>query len=254
MISDSWFPFGPGPGVGRCGAVRLLCVPHAGAGASVFRAWGTGLSGDIMVCPVQLPGREGRFRQAPYLHFRPLVRDLATQLLERVEPPYAVFGHSVGAMLAFELVRQVRSQGGPPPVHLFVSGRHAPQLPSPDEDLRDVPTPRLAAALRQLGGTPELVLNDPDLLASTLTLLRADLSVNETYEYVPQPLLDLPITAFAATADPRADCEQIAAWRAQTSRGFQQHVLPGGHFAILRHAPIVHAYIVQALAASGVLS
>ena len=245
-----WLPYGTGAGA----AVRLFCLPHAGSGASVYRAWGVAMPPAVAVCPVQLPGREQRFGDAPYLHFRPLVRDLAKYLIEVAEPPYAVFGHSVGAMVAFELVRELERQGGVPPVHLFVAGRHAPHLPSPEVDLRDAPVARLADAMRELGGTPEVVLNDPDLLATTIALLRADLSVNETYDYVAQPPLDVPVAAFAATADPRASCEAIADWERHTRRQFQLHVLPGGHFAILKHAAIVHSQIVAALAGSGLLA
>jgi medium-chain acyl-[acyl-carrier-protein] hydrolase len=242
--ASPWLPFGAGNGTG----VRLLCLPHAGAGASTYRAWGAGLPAGITACPVQPPGREGRLWHPPYRHVTPMVADLATELRELLDSPYAIFGHSMGALVAFELAREFRRRGWPAPAHLFVAGRHAPQQPFTLTELRDIGTEDLTRLLGELGGTPPALLADPELLESIAPLLRADFSVNETYRYTEEPPLDVPITAFAATADPRATPAQLAAWRAQTSRGFATHLLPGGHFAVLQHASFVQARMAEAVA------
>jgi medium-chain acyl-[acyl-carrier-protein] hydrolase len=242
--TSRWLPFGPGHAKG----IRLLCLPHAGAGAATYRAWGAGLPPEVGLCPIQPPGRESRSFEPPYRHVAPLVADLVDELDGILDTPYAVFGHSVGALVAFELVRQIRRSGLPMPMHLFVSGRHAPHLSSDQEQLRDLPTDELARTLAALGGTPSQVLADPDLLESIAPLLRADFSVNETYEYTVEAPLDVGITAFAATADARAERSQVAAWREHTSADFQLYLLPGGHFAVLKEAPFVHGRIAAVLA------
>jgi medium-chain acyl-[acyl-carrier-protein] hydrolase len=198
---------------------------------------------------VQPPGREGRCWDEPYRDAAALTTDLVEAIDAVFDEPYAVFGHSMGALLAFELAREVRRRGRPAPTHLFVAGRHAPHLSSTAAPMHNAATADLIRELRKLGGTPEVVLADPDLLDVMLPLLRADLAVNEGYRYPPEPPLGVPITAFAATADPRADRDQVAAWRAQTSSGFTLRLLPGDHFAVLKRAAFVHACISGTLTA-----
>jgi medium-chain acyl-[acyl-carrier-protein] hydrolase len=239
-MKSPWLPFGVGAG----SHIRLLCLPHAGAGASAYRVWGAGLPPTIGVCPVQLPGRENRIGEKPYYDVESLVADLAAVVAERVEPPYALFGHSLGALVAFELAQALPEK----PVHLFVSGRQAPHTAAYLSEWHDLPLPDLVAELAQLGGTPREVLDNPELLEMILPLLRADFSINENYRPVGRPPLDLPITAFGATADPRAALPTVEAWREQTSREFVLHKLPGGHFAVLQHASFVHARIVETMA------
>jgi medium-chain acyl-[acyl-carrier-protein] hydrolase len=242
-IAARWLPYGSG----QAQSLRLICLPHAGAGASGYRAWGAGLGPGITACPVQLPGRESRAFEEPYRQMDALVGDLTDAIGELVETPYAVFGHSMGALVAFEFVRRIRRSCGAAPVHLFVAGAHAPHLSSRVAALRDLPACELATALHALGGTPSEVLTDPALLKVFAPLLRADFTVYETYRYQAEPPLDIPITAFAATADRRAGQGQVAAWRSHTSSGFQMYVLPGGHFAVLEHASFVHTRIMEAL-------
>jgi medium-chain acyl-[acyl-carrier-protein] hydrolase len=128
---------------------------------------------------------------------------------------------------------------------LFVSGRHAPHLPDVHPPLRDLPVERLANVLRTFGGTPEAVLGDRQLTAGIAPLLRADFAVHETYRYAEQQPLDVPVTAFAATTDPRADPAPVAAWASHTTRDFRIYVLPGGHFAILDQASFVHRRVAE---------
>ncbi|MEU0442756.1 alpha/beta fold hydrolase [Streptomyces sp. NPDC006186] len=246
--AERWFPYRPDDA-----PVRLYCLPHAGGSASAFRSWLGAVPG-LAVCPVQPPGREGRHREQPYAHMRDLVRDLAPAVLADVAGagggPYAVYGHSLGAMTAFELVREIDALGGPRPVHLLVSGCGAPPLCGGLEGLRpirDMSLEEIAGLLRRLGGTPEWLLANQALLAMVVTPFRADFTVKENYRYVPGDPLDVPVTALAATDDPRASVADTAAWEAHTRAGFTLRTLLGGHFAALEQPDLTHKHIAAAL-------
>ncbi|MEU6578122.1 thioesterase domain-containing protein [Streptomyces sp. NPDC046805] len=245
VTGESWLPLGTHPDAG----IRLLCLPHAGAGASVYKLWGEGLPPDIKACPVQPPGRERRRREKPFTDVRPLAGALAKEIAESVPPPYALFGHSTGALCAFEVLRELRRANGPLPVHLFVSGRCAPQFPMTRHDLAAMGLAELTDFLRRLGGTPEEVLADPGLLELLQPLLAADFSVNEDYAYVPEDPLDIPITAFAGIDDRGAGVSRMEPWHVHTSEKFTLHALQGGHFAVFDHAAAVQTHMVEALLA-----
>lgn len=240
---NPWLPLGTRPEAG----IRLLCLPHAGSGAATYRAWGRGLPDSVEACPVQPPGRERRRAEAPFTSVVPLARELARVVAESIRAPYAFFGHSTGALCAFETVRELRRLGATLPVHLFVSGRCAPQIPMVRHDLGAMSLPDLAEHLRLLGGTPEAVLDEPDLLRLLQPVLAADFRVNEEYEYVPEPPLHIPVTAFAGVTDVGADVALMEPWADHTSREFSLHSLPGGHFAVFDGAAAVHARIAKDL-------
>jgi surfactin synthase thioesterase subunit len=224
---DPWLPRSRAPAAG----FRLLCLPHAGAGASVYNAWRAHLPQErVAVVPLQPPGREMRFREPPFTAVEPLVEELSEALAPWLEPPYALYGHSLGALVAFELARSLRRAGARAPVGLLVSARPAPQLPRLRPAAHLLPDARLVEELEALGGIPQEVALDEALLDFLLPLLRADLEVNEDYVYRREPPLDIPITAFAGRADPRVPAGELEPWREQTRAGFRLHVLPGGHF------------------------
>jgi len=248
---DKWFPFQVPEG-----DVRLYCLPHAGGSASTYRAW-TGRAGRAAICPVQPAGRETRLRDTPHRLMEPLVAELADAILAREgggrsgggsKAGYAVYGHSLGALVGFELLREIRRRGGPDPVHFIVSGCSAPQLSSAESvRVSELSDAEIVELLRGLGGTPGWMLADPTVLRMILPPFRADFSIKENYRYAPQPPLDVPITALAATHDPRADVQSVSGWRDQTTRRFEQHLFTGGHFAVLEQPNLTHAYIRAAL-------
>lgn len=242
---NPWFPFGTGEG----GAVRLLFLPHAGAGAAVYRAWGRGLPATIATCPVQPPGRGTRHTEQPLTSATEIARQLAPEVLRMVRPPYAIFGHSTGALCAFEVVREIRRLNGPLPVHLFVAGRRAPTIPMFRTELAGLATDELAVVLRRMGGTPEEVLADPFMLERIQPLLVADFHVNEIYSYRAEPRLPIPITAFASTRDHFAEPGQVAGWQHETSDRYAQFVLDGDHFAIFENSQAVLGWIAADLGA-----
>src|SRR5438552_2333015 len=141
--------------------LRLFCFPYAGGGASQFRTWAEGLPPEVELCPVQLPGREGRLRETPFTRIAPLVAALVTALRGYLDTPYAFFGHSLGALVGFELARALRRTGGPGPRGLLVSAYRAPDLPDPDPPLHLLSSPAFWDELRRLNGTPpEVLAND----------------------------------------------------------------------------------------------
>lgn len=243
---NPWFPFGTAPDAG----IRLLCLPHAGAGAAVYRSWGASLPSGIAVCPVQPPGREKRHREPPLTSAHELASLLAGQVIACVPPPYALFGHSTGALTSFQLARRIRELGGPAAVHLFVSGRPAPQIALKRTALGGLTVTDLAAVLRELGGTPEAVLRDEDMLRRIHPVLVADFTVNEDYDYQPQPPLAIPLTVFTATRDPGTSSAQAAAWAEQTSAAFRLRPVEGDHFAVFERASEVQQEIAGALGAT----
>jgi surfactin synthase thioesterase subunit len=235
----AWLPFPASDGL------PLYCLPHAGGGASAFRGWLDGVPG-VAVRPVQPPGREGRFREPPHDRMGPLVSAVADVI--PTSDPYAVYGHSLGALVAFELVRELRRRGEPLPVHLVVSGCAAPRHPADDLPLvggmSDV---ELVGMLRALGGTPEWLLADRSVLAMVLPAMRGDFGVKETYSYAEEPPLDVPLTVLASTDDPRASHRSQQGWEAETSAEFALHTLAGGHFAVFEQAALTHKHIAEAL-------
>jgi medium-chain acyl-[acyl-carrier-protein] hydrolase len=211
--------------------LRLFCFPYAGGGALAFRPWADHMPSSVEVCPVQLPGRETRIKDASFNQVLPLVRAAAEAIAPYLDKPFAFFGHSMGALIAFELARELRRKYGRLPVKLYASGRVAPQLQlRRATPLYNLPEPEFKEALRGLNGTPEEVLENKMLMGMLIPLLRADFSVNEAYTYVAEPPLECPIFAMAGLRDTEIDRERLDGWREQTSGGFELRLFPGDHF------------------------
>jgi medium-chain acyl-[acyl-carrier-protein] hydrolase len=228
--------------------LRLFCLPFAGGNALTFRHWQSGLHPGIEVCPIQLPGRGGRLREPASTSLPATARALAEALRPYADKPCAFFGHSMGALTAFELARQLRRAGGPEPLHLFVSGSRAPQLPRTDPLTYDLPEPEFVAELRRLNGTPHEVLEHPELMTLMLPLLRADFEAVQTYSYTPEPPLACPLTAFGGLQDRDVQREQLEAWREQTTGAFSVRMFPGDHFFLNSAEPLLLTVIAQELA------
>jgi len=213
--------------------VRMFCFPYAGGGASAYRGWAGPLPPDVEVCPVQLPGREGRLRETPFDRPEPLVQALADGLQPYMQGlPFVFFGHSMGAMLSFELARELRRRGQPLPLHLFVSGRSAPQIVDDEEPIHALPEAEFIDKIRELNGTPEEVLQHMELMRLLIPVLRADFAVNETYVYTEQEPFGFGISAFGGLGDKEVTREEVAAWKEHTTGRFRLRMLPGDHFFI----------------------
>src|SRR5262245_34574163 len=187
----------PNPGA----ALRLFCFPYAGGNSLIYRSWTEQLPLAVEVCAVMLPGREARLRERPYTCLPPLIEALAEALLPRLNKPFAFFGHSMGALISFELIRELRRNCGLAPAHLFVSGRRAPQIENNDPPTYNLPEGDFIQEIRHFNGTPQEVLEHPELMQLLLPVLRADFAVCETYTYTEEPPLECPISVFGGLQD-----------------------------------------------------
>jgi medium-chain acyl-[acyl-carrier-protein] hydrolase len=212
----------------------------------VYRLWLKAFPREIDVCAVQLPGRETRLREEPWRAMPELVPDLARGLSSYLDLPFVFFGHSMGALIGFELTRHLRRRGGPLPLHLFVSGCRAPQL-GPNHDHRHrCSDAELREELRKLGGTPAEVLEDGEFIQWYLPMLRADFEVCETYQYVPEAPLDCSITALHGERDEEVTYEEARKWSTETRRAFSLLTFPGEHLFIqTERKPVVSAVTEQ---------
>jgi medium-chain acyl-[acyl-carrier-protein] hydrolase len=210
--------------------LRLLCFPYGGAGASGYRAWASALPPGVQIVPVNFPGREARFREAPHTHLDPLLAELVATL--DFGGRFAFFGHSLGALVAFELARELRRQGRPAPSLLVVSGYPAPHLHRDRPHVAHLSHDDFVATLRAHFDVTDELLDNPILAEMALPVLRADLAVVETYAYRAEPPLDLPLVAFGGVGDPEASEEQIRGWQAQSTRPVRVRMFPGGHFFV----------------------
>ncbi|MBE9016055.1 putative thioesterase [Chroococcidiopsis sp. CCALA 051] len=223
--------------------MRLFCLPYAGGGAMTYRRWADSLSPSVEVCAVELPGRGMRLREKPFTRLDALVEAIAIAIRPDLDKPLALFGHSMGAIVSFELARLLRRQYGIDPVYLFVSGRRAPQIPHPKPPTYNLPEPAFLAELRRLNGTPAAVLENTELLQLVLPTVRSDFEALETYRYQPEPPLDCAIAAFGGLSDAETNIQELEAWTEQTTAAFSLYMLPGDHFFL----DSAQAQIVQCL-------
>jgi medium-chain acyl-[acyl-carrier-protein] hydrolase len=228
--------------------LRMFCFPYAGGGASAYRGWAGSLPNDLEVCPVQLPGRESRLRDQAFEKPEPLIQALADSLQPWMDMPFVFFGHSMGGMISFELSRELRRRGKTLPLHIFVSGRRAPQQPAREEPIHDLPEPEFIVKLRELNGTPEEVLQHAELMKLLVPVLRADFAVNETYTYTEEEPFDFGISAFGGLGDVEVTKEDVENWRVHTRGRFRIRMLPGDHFFLHSAKDLITEAIARDLA------
>jgi medium-chain acyl-[acyl-carrier-protein] hydrolase len=211
--------------------VRVFGFPHAGGGASLFRGWHEMLPPDVEVRGIQLPGRESRWKEPAIPNLSELTGMLVPLLEPLLSTPYALFGHSMGAIVAFELAREFRRRSLPAPRHLFVSARRAPHLPEFRSRIGHLDEREFVALIHQrYGGIPQAVMDDADLLRHFVPALRADIQLIETYRCAVEEPLPCPLTVFGGEQDASVNAQQLNAWQSLAGGGFRLELLPGGHF------------------------
>ena len=228
-----WFPSLPSDRLAR---LRLFCFPHAGGGASAYRAWDGRTPVEVAILPARLPGRESRIAERSFDRMAPLVEALGRAIEPHLTAPFAFFGHSMGAAIAFELARHLRRRGLPAPAALFVSGARAPRFRRDYTPPADPEDAQLLEELRRLEGVPPEAFADAGLMKLILPALRADSALYRHYIYTEEPPLACPIRAYGGLDDPNVSRAQLEAWAEQTSGAFALEMLPGGHFFIRSEA------------------
>jgi medium-chain acyl-[acyl-carrier-protein] hydrolase len=208
--------------------LQVFCLAHAGGNAAQFRSW-TWLAPYARVVPVDLPGHGRRLTEPLTTDWERLVADLTEWVAGRVDGPYVVFGHSLGSLLAFEISHRLLTRGRPPAL-LVAAGRNGPSAAPAHPPIHHLPEPQFLGALDALGGMPEGLLAQPELLQMFLPTIRADLRLAERYRPRPMAALPFPVMAFAGEADPMTDDLGLLAWKRETVGGCQLVFLPGGHF------------------------
>lgn len=211
--------------------IRLFCFPHAGGGASAYRTWPNDLPASVEVCAVQPPGRESRLREPASETPLALAEGVVDGVRPWMDAPFAFFGHSMGALLAFETARALPRSGLPGPEWLFLSGRRGPAMPDPEAPLSHLPEREFIAEIqRRFGGIPAEILEHRELVDLLLPALRADVASLENYAYVDGDPLDCPVTALGGSSDSRATPAELEPWREVTRGPFEVRTFPGGHF------------------------
>jgi medium-chain acyl-[acyl-carrier-protein] hydrolase len=229
-------------------ALRLFCFPYAGGGALVYRAWASSLPSFIDVCAIQLPGRETRLSEPPLKSMPQVIESVTDAIRPRIDRPFALFGHSLGALLAFEVACHLARAGAPPPERLMVSGQAAPHRKR-SRFINGLDDDEFLDEVRKLGGTAPGVLANEDLRRLFLPLLRADIELCETYRCSISAPLSCPLTVFAGSSDPETQLDTLHEWGTHSSRRLVTRTFPGGHFFLHTEADAVIGAVSEALRA-----
>jgi len=216
------------------GRVRLLCFPYAGGGPSIFRDWRYYARAPLEICPVSLPGRGSRIKEPASSKVQIVVVRLAAELAPLFEEPFAFFGYSMGALIAFELARHLETTRGSScrPRMLIVAGRRAPTLPDVRSATYNLPVDAFKDELRRLQGTPPEILDDHELFDFLLPTLRADFQLVQTYRFQAGAQLHCQLLAIRGAQDSEVEPSSLDAWKLQTSGLFAKATFPGNHFFI----------------------
>ncbi|HKV41007.1 MAG TPA: alpha/beta fold hydrolase [Blastocatellia bacterium] len=224
---DCWFRSGSARGLVE---LNLFCFPYAGGTAMVYRDWSARLPPSVRVMAVEMPGRGNRLKEPPFTSMSTLVAALAEVIKPLLDVPFVFFGHSMGAIIAFELAKRLRSDRNCEPRLLVVSGRRAPQIPDSKPIKYDLPKEEFMEELRRIDGTPKEVLEHAELMELMLPLLRADFQLIRTYQYTADTRLRCPISAYGGLEDDEETRELMLPWREQTNSAFVLRMVPGAHF------------------------
>jgi len=209
--------------------MRLICLPHAGGGASGFHPLAALLPRDIEMLTVQLPGRESRLGEPPFRRMEPLIDALTDAVAPLLDRPYALFGHSMGALIGYELGRAFERKRLPLPRTMIVSGRRSPTVPNTEAPLHRLPDDRFVEALvARYDAIPKVIRDEPELMALFLPVLKADFEVFESHHHTETRPLDCALAIYGGRSDPQT--RQMAGWADLYSGPCRTRLFDGGHF------------------------
>jgi len=216
----------------RNSSVRLFCFHYGGGSASAFREWPKDIPDFTELIAIQMPGRESRFNEPLLNNVSEVIDQLYMNFDRYLDKPFIFFGHSIGALIAFEFVRTLRRRINLQPKHLIVSGTKAPQAPLRRKPIHALPDLQFIEELKKYNGIPSAIIEDKELISLFVPTIRSDFSISETYEYYNELPLDCPITALGGLNDHTFNHEDLLKWQEQTTSSFKHHLLPGDHFFI----------------------
>jgi surfactin synthase thioesterase subunit len=225
--------------------VNLLCLPNAGASAMMYLGWRARLPDWIKLVPVELPGRGRRIGEPCAEEFDALVAQLCREHAGAMRAPYALFGHSMGALLAYGVARRQLLAGAPLPLTLFASGTAGPSRRDAERFAR-TDDASLIATMRRHGGTPQEVFDSPELMAMTLDILRADYKLCQSFTYRAGTPLPMPLEVLVGRQDDLGG-ERVVAWQREAGGAFALHWFPGGHFYLRERRDAVLQTVVRGL-------
>lgn len=244
-IVSPWFT---NYGLSQNGHSRVFAFPFSGAGAVIYQSWAKQFEQeDIELLGIQLPGRENRYKEKLQVDLRPLVTQLTSEIIPLLDKPFIFIGHSLGALVAFEVCRELRKHGQPLPLQLFISAFRSPCMANPNPELHNLSDQQLIQRIREYGGTPEAILSSPELMALFIPIIRADFKLFETYQYTEDEPLDCPIATFSASDDSIVKPEYMSNWQKQSTQPVQQKLLSGGHFFLDKNKQTVINQLMKAL-------
>lgn len=225
-------------------ALRLICFPHAGGGAASFHPFASLLPDQIEMLAVQLPGRETRLAEAPHRRMTPLIEELLAGIREFLVKPYAFFGHSMGALVAFELARALRRERLPLPQTIVVSGRRAPTVPNNEPPLHVLSDPDFVEALvRRYDAIPKVIRDEPDLMALFIPVMKADFATFETHVHRDEPPLECALSIYGGRDDPQT--RQMTGWTDLFDGPVATCLFDGGHFYLADQRRAVAAALAE---------
>lgn len=228
--------------------LKLFGVPHAGRGATLFMPWRRRLPDWIDLNAVQLPGRERRYAEPPLRRIAVIAEALASALAPHLDRPYALFGHSMGALVSYETARVLRRRGAPLPVALCVSGRRAPTVPDDGPPIHALSDADFVTAMcDRYNGIPQVILDQPDMMDMLVPIMRADIEALETYRHAPDAPLAVPFVVLGGRDDPQMAPHNVAGWRALTTERYTERLFPGGHFYLQDDPAALVAALVESL-------